>query len=53
MQTVSYLVLQSESQDFQNFGSVPASVHVLLILLPGQTISRDSVTVKVDDCDGN
>jgi len=53
MQKASYLVLWGESQNFQNFGSAPASIHVLLILLPVQTISRDGVMKKVNDCDGN
>lgn len=40
-------MLWGESQNFQNFGSAPASIHVLLILLPVQTISRDGVIEKV------
>lgn len=50
MQKVSYLVLWGMSQNFQNFGSAPASIHVLLScfrckLFPEMVLLRKSMTV--------
>lgn len=49
MQRVSYLVLWGKSQNFQNFGSAPASIHVLLSrfrckLFPEMVLLRESMT---------
>lgn len=49
MQKVSYLVLWGKSQNFRNFGSAPASIHVLLShfrckLFPEMVLLRKSVT---------
>lgn len=45
MQTVSHLMPWGERQNLQKFGSDPANIYVLLILILGQTFSRDIVTV--------
>lgn len=50
MQKVSYLVLWGKSQNFQNFGSAPASIQVLLScfrckLFPEMVLLRKSMTV--------
>lgn len=53
MQTVSYLMLWGESQNLQKFGSVPANIYILLILILGQAFPRDIVTVEADECDAD
>lgn len=50
MQKVSYLLLWGKSQNFQNFGSAPASIHVFLScfrckLFPEMVLLRESMTV--------
>lgn len=50
MQKVSYLLLWGKCQNFQNFGSAPASIHVFLScfwckLFPEMVLLRESMTV--------